>query len=135
MIRFAIWYHLHNLKNVKITHVGLLLLVKLQAKSVFFTFFKLYKWYRIAQNITFYLGKSRKKSYMGNSSDKGYVESHCRQLFLYIWTKVVCFLSSNETVLYRRGLRDHPSTTSTPKGVGGVLKFVKRLQFFFVIEQ
>ena len=26
----AIWYHLHNLKNVKNTHGGVLLLVKLQ---------------------------------------------------------------------------------------------------------
>ena len=53
----AIWYHLYNLKNVKNTHGGVLLLVKLQAKSntpswVFFTFFKLYKWYQIAQRIT-----------------------------------------------------------------------------------
>ena len=40
----AVWYHLYSLKNMKITH----------AKSntplwVFFTFFKLYKWYQIAQ--------------------------------------------------------------------------------------
>ena len=45
-------------------HGGVLLLVKLQAASynftksntppwVFFTFLKLYKWYQIAQNITF----------------------------------------------------------------------------------
>ena len=27
----AIWYHLHNLKNVKNTHGGVLLLVKLKA--------------------------------------------------------------------------------------------------------
>ena len=27
----AIWYHLHNLKNVKNTHGGMSLLVKLQA--------------------------------------------------------------------------------------------------------
>ena len=48
----AIWYHLHDLKNVKNTHGGLSLLVKLKAyftKSntslwVFFTFFKLHKW-------------------------------------------------------------------------------------------
>ena len=43
-------------KNVKNTHGGVLLLVKLQAKSntpswVFFTFFKLYKWYQIAHRI------------------------------------------------------------------------------------
>ena len=62
----AIWYHLYNLKNVKKTHGGVLLLVKLQALSrlldftksnsppwVFFTLFKLYKWYQIAQRITY----------------------------------------------------------------------------------
>ena len=53
-MRWAIWYHLHNLKNVKNTHGRVLLLVKLQAFSippwVFFTFFKLNKWYQIAQN-------------------------------------------------------------------------------------
>ena len=62
-MRCAIWYPLCNLKNVKNTHGGMLLLVKLQAsvcnftKSntppwVFFTFFKLYKRYQFAQNIT-----------------------------------------------------------------------------------
>ena len=30
----TIWYHLHNLKNAKNTHGGVLLLVKLQAKSL-----------------------------------------------------------------------------------------------------
>ena len=30
-MRCTIWYHLHNLKNVKNTHGGMLLLVKLQA--------------------------------------------------------------------------------------------------------
>ena len=55
MIRYTIWYHLYNLKNVKNTHEGVLLLVKLQAKAcnfskintrpwVFFMFFKLGKW-------------------------------------------------------------------------------------------
>ena len=58
----AIWYHLYNLKNVKNTHRGVLLLIKMQASSnftksntpprMFFTFFKLYKWYQIAQNIS-----------------------------------------------------------------------------------
>ena len=32
LMRCAIWYHLHNLKNVKNTHGGVLLLVMLQAK-------------------------------------------------------------------------------------------------------
>ena len=30
-MRGAIWYYLYNLKNVKNTHVGVLLLIKLQA--------------------------------------------------------------------------------------------------------
>ena len=61
----VIWYHLYNLKNVKNTHGGVLLLVKLPAvcnftknntpPSVFFTFFKLYKLYQIAQRITYIL--------------------------------------------------------------------------------
>ena len=52
----AIWYHLYQLKNVKNTHGGVLFLVKLQATKsdtrswVFFTSFKLYKWYQIAQS-------------------------------------------------------------------------------------
>ena len=50
-------YHLYNLKkNVKNTHEGVLLLVKIKAFStptwVFFTFLKFYKWYQIMQNIT-----------------------------------------------------------------------------------
>ena len=60
----GIWYHLCNLKNVKNTHGGVLLLVTLQTlvcnstKSntlawVFFTIFKLRKWYQIVQSITY----------------------------------------------------------------------------------
>ena len=63
MVRCAIWYHLRNLKSVKNTHGGVLLYVKLQAEAcnftksnippwVFFTFFKLYEWYQIAQSTT-----------------------------------------------------------------------------------
>ena len=33
-MRWAIWYRLYNLKNVKNTHGGVILLVKLQAKSL-----------------------------------------------------------------------------------------------------
>ena len=32
-MRCAIWYHLDNLKNVKNTHDGVLILVKLQASA------------------------------------------------------------------------------------------------------
>ena len=31
VVRCAIWYHLYNLKNMKNTHGGVLILVKLQA--------------------------------------------------------------------------------------------------------
>ena len=44
---------MYNLKNEKNTHGGVLLLVKLQALILFFTFFKLYKWYQTAQRITY----------------------------------------------------------------------------------
>ena len=64
VMRYAIWYHLYNLKNVKNTHKGVLILVKLQSEAynftkintpswVFFTYFKLYKWYHIAQRTTY----------------------------------------------------------------------------------
>ena len=60
VVRFAIWYHLYNFKNVKNNHRGVLILVKLQALAcnftkintspwVIFTFSKLYKWYQIVQ--------------------------------------------------------------------------------------
>ena len=60
----AIWYHVHNLRNVKNPHGGVLLIVKLQASAcnfiksntppwVFFTVFKLYEWYQIAKRTTF----------------------------------------------------------------------------------
>ena len=52
----AIWYHFYNLKNVKNTHGGVLLLVKLLKVTLlhgfFFTFLQLNKWYQIAQRVT-----------------------------------------------------------------------------------
>ena len=42
VMRCAILYHLYNLKNMRSTHGG-----------VFFTFFKLHKWWQIAQCITY----------------------------------------------------------------------------------
>ena len=66
---------LYNLKNVKNTHGGFLLLVKLQAKArnftksstplwVFFTFFKLCKRYQIGQSITNILAHTEMTSYL-----------------------------------------------------------------------
>ena len=72
VMRCTICYHLDNLKNVKNTHRGVLILVKLQALAcnftkintppcVFFTFFKLCKWFQIAQRITYALKTSSLK--------------------------------------------------------------------------
>ena len=72
VMRCVIWYYLHNLKNEKNTHGGVLLLVKLKTAAcdltksntppwVFFTFFKLYKWYQIAQRITMNFLENYKK--------------------------------------------------------------------------
>ena len=56
VMRCANWYHLYNLKNVENTHGGVLILVKFTKIDtppwVFLAFFKLYKWYQIAQRIT-----------------------------------------------------------------------------------
>ena len=62
---WAICYHTHNLKNVKNTHGGVLLFVKLQASACNFTtkrnipawgvfqvFFELYKWYQIVKSLS-----------------------------------------------------------------------------------
>ena len=48
--------HLYNLKNMKNTNGGVLLLVFTKSNTppwVFFTFSKLYKWYKIAQSIKY----------------------------------------------------------------------------------
>ena len=60
---FTIWFHFYNFKNVKNTHRGRILLVKLQTcnftnKSntlpwVFFTFLKMCEWYQIAESVLF----------------------------------------------------------------------------------
>ena len=53
-----IWYHLYNLKNVENTNGGVLFLKACNfTKSntpqwVFFTFFKLHKWYQIVQSVS-----------------------------------------------------------------------------------
>ena len=55
VLNIAIWYQLHNFKNAKNTHEGALLLSIIKSSTlpwVFFTFFKLYKWYEFAQRIT-----------------------------------------------------------------------------------
>ena len=59
--------HLYNLKKVKNTHGGTILLVKLQAcysktpPYMLFLFCKLYKWYQIAQSIIITQSNQSKK--------------------------------------------------------------------------
>ena len=84
-MRCAIWHHPYNLKSMKNTHGGVLILVRLQAKAckawnfakinatpwVFFTFLKFYRWYQIVQRITFvpsisYERYLQTQSYMDN---------------------------------------------------------------------
>ena len=73
----AIWYHLYNFKNVKNTHLVVLLLGKLHAEAcnftksntpqwVFYTFFKLYKLYQIAQSVSYMGGEVRNISFSKN---------------------------------------------------------------------
>ena len=51
VMRCAIRYYLYNLKYVKNTHGGVFIFTKINTLPwVFFTFFKLYKWYQIAQS-------------------------------------------------------------------------------------
>ena len=50
---FAIWHHLCDLKNVEITHAEACNITKSNTPPwVFFTFFKLQKWYQIAQSVS-----------------------------------------------------------------------------------
>ena len=57
-MRYVIWYYLYNLKNVKYTHGGVLILVNLQAEALF-TFFKLCQ---IAQRTTYSIHEVIKRS-------------------------------------------------------------------------
>ena len=49
----AIWQHLYNFKNMKSTHGGVLLVVKLRTE-VFFPLFKLYICYQISQSMAYF---------------------------------------------------------------------------------
>ena len=51
----TIWYHLCNLKNLKNTHRGALLFVVTLIHGCCSRFFKPYKWYQIAQRITYFV--------------------------------------------------------------------------------
>ena len=51
-MRCAIWYHLYNLKNVKNTHGGVLILVKLQASAFFLSCFNFFQQESMSVNIS-----------------------------------------------------------------------------------
>ena len=53
VVRCAIQYHLYNFKNVKNTHGRVLLSKNNTFPQVFFTFFELYKWYKVTQRISY----------------------------------------------------------------------------------
>ena len=76
MVRCAIWYHLYNFKNVKNT----LKSVTFSKVGVFFSIgvfhvFKLYKSYKITQNITIFLAVRYPMKYQPLE----YILRHCRQ--------------------------------------------------------
>ena len=74
----VIWYYLYNFKNLKNIHGRALLLLKFQAEAcnftknntrpwIFFRFLKLYKWYKIAQSITYVCKRSARYIYFFTS--------------------------------------------------------------------
>ena len=79
----TIWYHLYKVKNVKNIFLGKLFF-RLHFSSAFFTFFKLYKWYQIAQRTKYiprkmFTGKSRgPKNLMGKYMFKVFKQIHGR---------------------------------------------------------
>ena len=87
----AIWHRLYNFKNVTNTHERVLLLVKFQSEAcnftksntpawVFFTFFKLCKWYGIAKNVS-------------NTDELNYVPN----IFTFFQTRLVVFQKNLKT--------------------------------------
>ena len=99
VLRCAVWYYSYNLKNVKNTHGGVLLLAKLQDLAcnftkrntppwMFFTFFKLCKWYQIAQPTTFIRDHygMEKKSSLQLLETHAYHENHNIQT----WSDMLC---------------------------------------------
>ena len=101
----AIRYHLHHFKNLKNTHGGVLLLVNLQAKASmsFFTFFRLYKWYQIAQSVSYL----EQNDFMRHSP-KGHTYIHslyhiifyisCILTICYMWCANGTYYSQTELV-------------------------------------
>ena len=89
-MRCAIWYHLYNFKNVRDTHGGVLILVKLQASATC-NLYKLYKWHRIAQRIN--------GSYMWNAISKRSIE------MFYVRMELNCFSKKKKKILKCQSLK------------------------------
>ena len=115
VVRCAIWYHLYNFKKVKNTHGGVLTLVELQASAcnftkintplrVFFTFFKLYNWYQIAQRITYSISKVQRWTEVSSSIER----KICGDEVLNTTKRIKCFEKCYRLVF------------SSPKNVGTV---------------
>ena len=73
VMRCVIWNHLYNLKNVKITRGGVLLLVKLLAKSQKIVM----KYLKIRRNIEFNLLILMSWKFINNSYNKNNNEKFC----------------------------------------------------------
>ena len=70
---FAIWYYFYNLKNVKNT-------TKSNTPTwVIFTFFKLCKWYQIAQSITYMTPNSLTWKRIGSISELSFIWIFCTE--------------------------------------------------------
>ena len=93
----TIWYHLHNLKNVKNTHRRVLLLVKLLAETcnftksntpplVFLTVFKKRKWHQIVAHLFEILRVELKFRYISTLPGKSYENIYHSNLWMQLDT-------------------------------------------------
>ena len=108
----TIYYQKCNLKSMKNTEGGVLLLVKLQGEAfnftrsntpswLFFTFSKLYNWYQIAQSITFsrlqliLLLIIHISSLIVTCNQKDFPISKSFSSLCYLWSGLVCDFPSS----------------------------------------
>ena len=110
----AVWYHLYNLKSVKNTHGGVLLLLKLQAKT---------KWFQIARSI----------SYVNflDAQSKGPMKYYFVRLVVWSFLHLFTVFLWKHTLKYSDFLHE-VRMSSNLKG-GRAWLFKKYLVFFFFL--
>ena len=105
----SLWYHLFNLKNVKSTQRGLILLVKLQAEAcnftksvtppwVLFTFFKLNKWYQTRKAFNILVVKKLHQVLF---------QPCCYEIFFFATKMLICEKSEVYLVPYQTSMMGH----------------------------